>query len=441
MSFNVKLPQATSDPLDQPVASNSHPQSDGRAEPDTRDDSHIQKGMANRNFKTWAMVAGAIAIGGMYLYPQQANKPKTAPVETTVQATPPGFSIADELAEQAERDRKKRESEQVPQTPSPMGGLVLDPKIGSMDAKAADTSIEDKQALIIASTMGVGGVDISQSKTRQQAQSQRLVGANPEADGFDSSKMISDAIAQSQKQTERIMQMEREDAQAQSAREVTEPRARFLATAAQKQIEEPTSLLAARAPATLYQGTLVRTVLTRSLKSDLPGEVTAKVVSDLYDSVNQATLLIPRGSEINCSYKSDLMVGEELMMLACTRLRLPNGKSFSLSGAAAGDMQGATGMPAEINNHFFKMFSAAAIIGATSLMLPKNQQTVTVSNDASGRAQTGGTILGTALHDVVQQILSRNARIAPTGSVEIGTPFTLSLTRDVELEPYLGRSR
>jgi type IV secretion system protein VirB10 len=198
-----------------------------------------------------------------------------------------------------------------------------------------------------------------------------------------------------------------------------------------------TQLNAPRSAHTLYEGTIVRTVLTRALKTDLPGTITAKVSSDLYDSITQRTLLVPRGSEITCSYQSELMVGQALVLAACSRIRLPNGKSFALNSAAASDMQGASGLPAEINNHFGKMFRTALIVGAVSKLMPSQDQSISAREEVGGTLTVSGTILGQTLNRVIQSTIARNLIIPPTGSVAIGTPFTLTLSRDVELEPYL----
>jgi type IV secretion system protein VirB10 len=197
----------------------------------------------------------------------------------------------------------------------------------------------------------------------------------------------------------------------------------------------------ARTAATLYEGTLIRTVLTRPINSELPGMVTAVVSTDLYDSVSQRILLVPRGSEITCTYDSNLLVGQEAILAACTRMRLPNGKSFSLAGAPAGSEAGASGLPADINNHFWRMFGTALVVGASSYLLPSDDRNITVVSGADGARQVGGNILGTALSQVIQSTIARNVQIPPTGTVDIGTPFTLTLTKDVEMEPYLASQR
>lgn len=206
-------------------------------------------------------------------------------------------------------------------------------------------------------------------------------------------------------------------------------------------VGEADTLHAARIGPTLYEGTLIRTVLTRALNSDLPGTITAKVSADLYDSVTQNTLLVPRGSEVICNYDANLLVGQEVILAACTRLRLPNGRSFALNGTPASSESGATGLPADIDNHFLKMFGSALVVGAVSYLMPSNDRNITIATGADGSRESGGTIFGSALQQVVQSTIARNIRIPPTGTVDIGTPFTLTLTRDVEMEPYLPSQR
>ena len=212
----------------------------------------------------------------------------------------------------------------------------------------------------------------------------------------------------------------------------------FLSRQAAAGLAPSTKLMAARSANTLYEGTIVRVALTRSLKTDLPGIITAKVTTDLYDTLTQKVVLVPRGSEITCNYQSELMVGQKLVLAACSRLRMPNGKSFSLQAGVASSMQGASGLPAEIDNHFFEMFRNALVVGAASYLLPKSERSITSTETDAGR-EMAGSIAGTALSKIIDATIARNVIIPPTGTVEVGTPFTLTLTRDVELEPYFGR--
>ncbi|UUZ66541.1 TrbI/VirB10 family protein (plasmid) [Polaromonas sp. P1-6] len=210
----------------------------------------------------------------------------------------------------------------------------------------------------------------------------------------------------------------------------------FLLRAKEKVIEPATTMAEARKPNSLYQGTIVRVVLERSINTDSPGAVRGRVMSDVLDSLNQQTLLIPRGSTLIGSYKSSMLVGQARVLIAAERIILPNGKSVNLLGTPVADMQGASGLPADVDNHFWEMFRTSFIVGAASLLLPKDQQNISISEGTQGNTKTGGSILGTALYDTIKQISERNKGIGPTGTVDLGEPFTLMLSRDIEMEPY-----
>lgn len=376
-------------------------------------DDSVQKGMPGRNLKNLAMgLLGVVLVGSM-LWPQsQSNTGKPVVVKQSES------NIADEL-ERAKPVVAALEETVVPTPPAP-------PAIAKVTTEPPDNKEDEKMALILASPMATD-VQLSSSGRPKE----KPAPADPLA-GFDSSKMMEDAMRQQERMIAAM-------AAAESGGATKKPdslHGAFLKES--KGIEAPIGMVGARKPHTIYEGTLIRTVLTRKLQTDVPGMVTAKVMSDVYDSVTMQTMLIPRGSEVTCRYQSELLVGQEVVLAACERLRLPNGKSFSLMSAPASDMQGASGLPADVNNHFFKMFGTSLMLGAASLLLPEKDQNITVSS-SNGSQEKGGSILGTALHDTITTILQRNARIPPTGTVEIGTPFTLTISRDVEMEPYTGR--
>ncbi|MBU3625982.1 hypothetical protein ICN48_07005 [Polynucleobacter sp. JS-Safj-400b-B2] len=184
--------------------------------------------------------------------------------------------------------------------------------------------------------------------------------------------------------------------------------------------------------AVIQQGTIIRGVLLSGMNTDLPGSITARVVNDVYDSIYQNTLLIPKGSKLIGIYNHDIVVGQERVLVAFSRLIRPDGSSIQLAGAAGTDMQGVSGFPGEVNNHFFKMFGSAAIIGAASAL--SGGQSVTVTQGLSG-TQTGGTVMAQALSDSVNILMQRNKNIAPTITKNSAEEFMFITTRDMRLSP------
>ena len=110
-------------------------------------------------------------------------------------------------------------------------------------------------------------------------------------------------------------------------------------------------------------------------------------------------------------------------------------------GTPASDGQGVSGLSADVDNHFLKMFGASAMIGAASLLLPRQQQNITVNVGSTGGTQTGGTVFATTLQQAIQQMAQRNMNIKPTGTVELGEPFTFTLARDIAMDEYKGPGR
>lgn len=200
------------------------------------------------------------------------------------------------------------------------------------------------------------------------------------------------------------------------------------------------NVLRVQAPAARYlinEGTVIRAVLLTNVKSEMPGRVLARITSDVYDS-QQRHILIPKGSLINGVYSSQVAVGQERLLMAMTKLTLPNGNWIPLAGAGATDMMGTAGMGAEVDNHFFKMFSSSLIIGASTLMLPRPDTTVTSlpGNSTGGGVPTAGSIFATTLNSILGALLDRNKNIAPTLKQSAGQEFIFMAAQDMAMPPF-----
>jgi type IV secretion system protein TrbI len=185
----------------------------------------------------------------------------------------------------------------------------------------------------------------------------------------------------------------------------------------------------------IQEGTPIRTALITGLNTDAPGKVTALVTSDVYDSATGNDLLIPRGSRVVGAINHNTQNGQERVLVALTRLILPDGEWIDLSNASGAEMDGEGGLTGDVNNHFFKMFGSALVIGAATLLLDKSSQNVTVSQGL-GTTQLGGTIFAQTLNDVITQLLSKNKDIPPTITRDAATEFIFVVQRDMVMTPY-----
>ncbi|VVE14026.1 MULTISPECIES: TrbI/VirB10 family protein [Pandoraea] len=200
----------------------------------------------------------------------------------------------------------------------------------------------------------------------------------------------------------------------------------------------PTRMHAAPAMPIVGEGTPVRAVLVTGLDTDNPGQVTAMVTSDVYDTLTGHSLMIPMGSRLMGEYNHDVRVGQSRVLIAVTRLVRPDGSWIDLSGTPGGEMDGSSGLEGDVNSHFLKIFGSALVIGAATLLLNTTQQNVTV-NQGLGTSQMGGTIFAQTLQQVVTNLLSRNKDIPPTITRSGGTQFTFLVRHDLALTPYYRR--
>lgn len=182
---------------------------------------------------------------------------------------------------------------------------------------------------------------------------------------------------------------------------------------------------------TLHQGKVIPAVLGRQVNSDLPGALTAFTTVDVYDSLGNGVLLIPKGSSLVGRYNSDIKIGQERVMFAFNRIILPDGSAFDLPAAQGSDLTGAAGAEGDVNNHFFKMFASSFLIAWSADRV--NQPTAVT---LQGGATTSPA--GQVLVDVGRTVLERNRNIPPTITLAQGTRINVEVAKDMEFKgPYL----
>ena len=116
------------------------------------------------------------------------------------------------------------------------------------------------------------------------------------------------------------------------------------------------------APASQYvvqAGTVIPASLITGIRSDLPGQITAQVTENVYDSPTGRSLLIPQGGRLIGVYDSQVAFGQSRVLLVWTRLIMPNGRSIVLERQQGADTAGHSGLEDEVDNHLGSLFKAA----------------------------------------------------------------------------------
>ncbi|MCK4118403.1 TrbI/VirB10 family protein [Ralstonia nicotianae] len=193
--------------------------------------------------------------------------------------------------------------------------------------------------------------------------------------------------------------------------------------------------IAGRLPAcTVTQGFVIPATFVGGNNSDKPGEFRAMVSQDVYDTVDGTCKAIPAGAMLVGTYSSDISIGQERLLVAFTRLQLPNKKWVPLGSMQGADPNGYAGVSGDVNNHFFKILWGAVAIAVLEQRF-NNQQTATTAS-AGGGLTTYGNAAGQVATQTAQTILNRNQNIRPTITTEPGQKLLVQVKQDIVMEPY-----
>jgi type IV secretion system protein VirB10 len=193
----------------------------------------------------------------------------------------------------------------------------------------------------------------------------------------------------------------------------------------------PDRLSALASPFLVQAGAMIPAALLTGIRSDLPGQVVAQVTENVFDTVTGRYLLIPQGTRLIGTYDSQVAFGQSRVLLAWTRLILPNGRSLVLEKLPAGDSQGYAGLQDRVDRHWGSLFGAATLSTVLGIGAELGQNH---HEDDIVRALRYGTT-GT-LNQVGQQAVGRALDVPPTLTIRPGAPVRVMVTRDLVLEPY-----
>lgn len=188
----------------------------------------------------------------------------------------------------------------------------------------------------------------------------------------------------------------------------------------------------------LQEGTPVRIALIQDINSELPGNFTAMVTRDIYDSLGHGHKLIPWGTRLNGRYNSEISPGQNRILFAFQSMRFPSGARVALRGMPGSDLGGAAGAAGEVDRHFWQMFGSALAVGSVAMLAGQSKNSSSnVTINLGGTGDSGSAVATQALSDVVKQMLSRNQNIKDTLSLKKGEELMIVTNRDMDLPPSI----
>ena len=203
----------------------------------------------------------------------------------------------------------------------------------------------------------------------------------------------------------------------------------FMAQASNQRTVSVERLMAPASANIVQAGSIIPAALITGIRSDLPGQITAQVTANVYDSPTGRILLIPQGARLIGEYDSEIAAGQTRVLLAWDRLIMPDGRSIVLERQPGTDGAGFAGLQDRVNQHWGSLLKAAAI----STLLGVGAELGADSEDDLTRALRRGS--QDAINQTGQQIVRRQLNVSPTLTIRPGHPLRVVLTRDLVLEP------
>ncbi|MGJ4950069.1 TrbI/VirB10 family protein [Bradyrhizobium sp. HKCCYLS20291] len=188
-------------------------------------------------------------------------------------------------------------------------------------------------------------------------------------------------------------------------------------------------------PFVVQAGTVIPGALITGIRSDLPGQITAQVTENVFDTPSGRALLIPQGARLIGVYDSQVTTGQTRLLLVWTRLIMPNGRSIVLERLPGADAGGYSGLSDEVDNHWKQLIGSALLASLLSVGSEVNAGANTSTNNA-GIIQALRQGFGNAMSQTGQQLVRQQMNIQPTLTVKPGFLVRVIVNRDLVLESY-----
>lgn len=210
-----------------------------------------------------------------------------------------------------------------------------------------------------------------------------------------------------------------------------------------KSFQLSSGLTAPASPYEIKTGELIPAVLTTSVDSDLSGNVTAIVSQDVYDSIRGKFLLIPKGSKLFGTYDSNIIYGQNRLMLIWQRIILPNGYSINLETMQGIDVTGQAGVKGKVNNHTLKLLRSIVLSSLFNFVSSGVGVTYNNNTGSSDNVSVSATIgkdvtddTAAKIQNAGDMIIARDLNQQPTIKIKAGTKFSVMVNNDMVLLPY-----
>ena len=182
----------------------------------------------------------------------------------------------------------------------------------------------------------------------------------------------------------------------------------------------------------LKAGWLIPAVLSQALNSDLPGQLSARVTENVYDTATGANLLIPQGSIVVGVYDSQVAYGQDGLLVVWKRVIFPDASSIDLGGFGGADQAGKAGFRDQVNNHYGRLigFSVMTSLFSAGYQITQRSNQSSLNGQPSASQAAASAVAPQPLQLRIEEA-AKNLQIQPTITIRAGYKFNVKVERDI----------
>ncbi|MCE3040024.1 DNA type IV secretion system protein ComB10 [Helicobacter anatolicus] len=186
---------------------------------------------------------------------------------------------------------------------------------------------------------------------------------------------------------------------------------------------------------TITADKMIPAILIRPISSQIAGEVTAQVESNIYGAMGRA-VLIPKGSKVIGFYRSNNKIGDYRLQVIWTRIITPQGINIMLTKARGADIKGYSGLIGKVYKRQWERYGLPLSLSTLSngLLIAINSSLNAKAKNNYLNAYSTTQLLNQSKSDIssiIQNIIREQIQIAPIIIIREGSRVFISLTQDI----------
>jgi type IV secretion system protein VirB10 len=176
----------------------------------------------------------------------------------------------------------------------------------------------------------------------------------------------------------------------------------------------------------LPRGAFIDCTLETAIDSTLPGMTTCITAADTFGADGKVVLL-ERGTKLAGETRGQVQQGQARIFVLWTEARTPSGVIVPLDSPGTDEL-GRSGLPGEVQRHFFERFGAAMLVTLIDGAVQAGVQAST---------RSGGPVIYTpsGSQEVLTEVLKDTLRIPPTVVKRNGERIQVLVARDIDFTP------